>query len=346
MGVTDRLSKSVILIPMRTITAESVATALLRHVFSHHGLPRAIVSDRGPQFTSLFWALVCRQLAVMRRLSTAWHPETDGAQERSNQEIETYLRIFTSYLQDDWVSLLPVAQMALNNRTVSSIGLSPFFCTHGYHLELLEAPAKPESLGSTRSPATQAQLWLDKRRDATGFAQASLALAQETQERHANRGRQVAESFQVGDRVLLRLKNIRTNRPSKKLDWVAFPYRVTALVGSHAVRLNTPPGVHPVFHVSLIKRLQNNPLPSQSIQDTDPPAIETTDNRGDFVAGEYQVDKILSHRRRGRGFQVLVSWTGCPEPTWEPLTHLADTMALEAYEVDHQPPWSSSPTEG
>ena len=216
LGITDRLSKSQILIPLAEITAQSVADALFTHVIAHHGPSRAIVSDRGPQFTSLFWAIICQRLGTMRRLSTAFHPETDGAQERNNQEIETYLRAFTCFAQDDWSSLLPIAQIALNNRTSSSTGLSPFFITHGYHLELLEQPAgKP---GSPNSAATLAELWLDKRRNAIAFAQASLAAAQDTQERHANRGRQAAEAFQPGDKVLLRLKNIKTVRPSKKLD--------------------------------------------------------------------------------------------------------------------------------
>ena len=97
------------------------------------------------------------------------------------------------------------------------------------------------------------------------FAQASLGAAQEIQERHANRGRQAAEAFEPGDRVLLRLRHVKTNRPSKKLDWLALPYTVLRTVGSHAVQLNTPPGIHPVFHVQLLRRSGANPLPSQVV---------------------------------------------------------------------------------
>ena len=79
LGITDRLTKSVILILMKKTEAEDVADALLIHLFAHHGLPRAIVSDRGPQFVSLFWKAICRRLGIQRRLSTAFHPETDGA---------------------------------------------------------------------------------------------------------------------------------------------------------------------------------------------------------------------------------------------------------------------------
>ena len=301
LGITDRLSKSIILIPLSDILAPVVADAFLRHFICLHGPPRAIMSDRGPQFTGLFWRTVCQHLGISQRLSTAFHPETDGAQERSNQEVETYLRVYSTFAQDNWADLLPVAQLALNNRTASSTGMSPFFATHGYHVDLLGS-AILESEGSTISPATNARAWLDKQREAMAFAQASLGAAQEIQERHANRGRQAAEAFQPGDRVLLRLRHVKTNRPSKKLDWLALPYTVLRTVGSHAVQLNTPPGIHPVFHVQLLRRSGANPLPSQVVHWEEPPAVVPANSDIDHIASEFQVKRIIRHRKRGRGF--------------------------------------------
>ena len=137
-GVTDRLTKSQILILMTGQSAPDVARAVLANVFCHHGLPTAIVSDRAPQLARLFWGEVCRRLAIRRRLSTSFHPETDGAQERNNAKVEVYLRTFRRFSQEDWADLLPQAQMALNDRTATSTGVSPFFATHGYHQELIE----------------------------------------------------------------------------------------------------------------------------------------------------------------------------------------------------------------
>ena len=124
-----------------------------------------------------------------------------------------------------------------------------------------------------------------------------MAIAQETQERHANRCRQPAEAFKVEDRVYLRLKNVRTKQPCKKLDWIALSYRVQQLVGSHAVKLDTPRGIHPVFHVNLIRR-GGDPLPSQILQNTEPPAIDPDNADEDHAEGEYIVEKLLDHRNR------------------------------------------------
>jgi predicted aspartyl protease len=92
--VTDRLSKGVILEACQDMTAETVAELFVRRIYSQHGLPAAIVSDRGTQFTSLLWKRVCQLLNIVRRLSTAFHPETDGSTERMNQNVEKYVRTF------------------------------------------------------------------------------------------------------------------------------------------------------------------------------------------------------------------------------------------------------------
>ena len=143
MVITDRLSKSVIFEPMVGTSAEEVAQRLLEGVFRHHGLPTAIVSDRGPQFVSNFWRLVCDYLYITRRLSTAFHPQTDGSTERANQELEVFLRIFGVYEQDQWVKTLPAAMLALNNRRSASTGMSAFFLTHGFHHEVVQTAPEP-----------------------------------------------------------------------------------------------------------------------------------------------------------------------------------------------------------
>jgi hypothetical protein len=339
--ITDRLLKQPVFIPLSSITSDSVAQAFLTFIVANHGLPRAVVSDRGPQFTGLFWKTLCQLLGITRRLSTAFHPQTDGATERVNTELEVYLRIFCSFNQDDWDNLLPMAQLALSNRTSASTGFSPFFLSHGFHFEPIDTPIDPENAtGSEISPATRGRQWVQRLRECQDLAAAAIADAQETQEKYANRTRGSAEQFKIGDKVFLRLRNIATNRPSKKLDWISLPYRVTALVGSHAVRLNTPPEIHPVFHVDLIRRYLEDPLPSQIQSFPEPPAIQPQQASEDYITGEYIVEQIRNHRRRGRGWQVLVSWRGWAEPTWEPLSDLLDTEALEVYETTlSQVPW-------
>jgi transposase InsO family protein len=91
MVVTDRLSKDVILIPLPNLEVETVANAFLEQVVAYHGLPDYIVLDRKSQFLSNFWTTLCGKMGIKQRLSTAYHPQTDGSTERMNAAVEAYL---------------------------------------------------------------------------------------------------------------------------------------------------------------------------------------------------------------------------------------------------------------
>ena len=100
--VMDRLSKQSFSIPCtKEIDARGLAELYLRHVWCRQGFPDSIVSDRGPQFISSFWAEVCRILGIKVKLSTAFHPQTDGQTEIMNQYIDQRLRPFVNYYQNN-----------------------------------------------------------------------------------------------------------------------------------------------------------------------------------------------------------------------------------------------------
>src|SRR5450755_4113334 len=67
-------------------------------------------------------------------MSTNYHPQMDGQTEKLNQTLEQYLRHYVYYRQDDWVILLPTAQLAYNSISTSTTGISPFFANYGYNL--------------------------------------------------------------------------------------------------------------------------------------------------------------------------------------------------------------------
>ena len=228
--------------------------------------------------------------------------------------------------------------MALNSRASQSTGLSPFFMTHGYHQSIMDFTMLEEQ-GSSLSPAEQGRQLVERWRTSANMAKAAMAVAQETQERHSNTRRLVGDEFRPGDCVWLKLKHVKTTRPIKKLDWIVFPYRVLACIGTHAVQLDTPPGIHPVFHMSLVKKAAEDSLPSQLTIDNEPSMIFDTPKDPSSVAinsdGEYTIERILRHRRQGHGWRLLVKWLGWTEPTWEPLQQLQETMALDAYERLH-----------
>ena len=125
--IVDRLTKMVHYEPVKvTIDAPGLAEVIIDMVVRHHGLPDSIVSDRGSVFTSKFWSSLCFFLGIKRRLSTAFHPQTDGQTERQNSTMEAYLRAFVNFEQDDWARFLPMAEFAYNNAKNASTGHTPF----------------------------------------------------------------------------------------------------------------------------------------------------------------------------------------------------------------------------
>ncbi|MBW0479773.1 hypothetical protein O181_019488 [Austropuccinia psidii MF-1] len=130
--IVDRFSKMAVIIPtMSSITSLNLAHLFIKNIFSKHGLPSSIVSDRGPLLGSSFWTTLCQQLKISRDLSISYPPDTDGQKEWVNQILEQYIWIYVSYHQDDWNTCLPLASFAYNNSDHSSTKQSPFFTVYG-----------------------------------------------------------------------------------------------------------------------------------------------------------------------------------------------------------------------
>ena len=132
--IVDRLTKMVHYKPVKiTIDAPGRAEIIVDIVVRHHGLPDLIVTDRGSLFTLKFWSSLCYFLGIKRRLSIAFHPQTDSQTERQNSTMEAYLRAFVNFEQNDWARLLPMAEFAYNNAKNASTGHTPFELNCGYH---------------------------------------------------------------------------------------------------------------------------------------------------------------------------------------------------------------------
>ena len=132
--VVDRLSKQSIFIPTHdTITSPELAKLFLLHVFSKHGVPAHITSDRGTEFMSHFFRSLGKALDMRLHFTSSYHPEGDGQTECANQTLKQYLQSYCNYQQDNWSELLPLAEFTYNNAPSATTRVSPFFANKGYH---------------------------------------------------------------------------------------------------------------------------------------------------------------------------------------------------------------------
>ena len=115
-----------------TCTAEDIANVFITDVWRHYRLPRAVTSDRGPQFASASLRGLNKALDIRLRLSTAHHPQTDRLSQRAIQSLKQYLRIYCHDRQRRWANWLPLAEFAYNSSSHSVTKLSPVFAMYGF----------------------------------------------------------------------------------------------------------------------------------------------------------------------------------------------------------------------
>jgi len=115
--VDQGLMKGVILIPCnKMITSKQTGSLLLENLYKRFGLPDKIISDRGPQFALNSFKELLKILGIKSALSTAYHPQTNGTTEQTNQEIEAYLLIYCTSYPEVWPKALHLMEFTHNNR--------------------------------------------------------------------------------------------------------------------------------------------------------------------------------------------------------------------------------------
>lgn len=316
--IVCRYSKMAKFIPCtQDINAPELADVLCDEVISEYGTPKSIVSDRGSLFTSGYWATFCYELAIRRRLSTAFHPQTDGQTERMNQTMECYLRCYSNSEQDDWPMLLASAQYAVNNSRNETTKKTPFEVVYTFQPTMNKniEVRKPESTNEASKQKAEEIVEAQKQ------LRAAWEQAQSTIIASYNRKRKNI-TFREGDKVLLSAKNIRLRRASKKLsDRFLGPFVIERKVSNTAYRLKLPQKynrLHPVFHISLLQAYSQR-------EGCEPP--EAIDIEGEE---EWEVESILDAEGRGKKRTYLVKWKGWSSDydSWEPVEHLDNAKEI------------------
>ena len=259
-------------------TAYSTAELFRDHVWCQHGLPTTVVSDRGSVFASNFLGELYKLLGIKRKMSTAFHPQTDGQMERLNRKINQYLRTYVNDQQNDWDKWIKIAQFIWNNMVSEVTTDSPFGITWSYYPHMGMEPAE------TVAPAAKDfAVIFNKVVKASEKAKLSMKV-------QADKHRNPTLDYKVGQQVWLSTDNLHMlNRASKKLTekWIG-PYEVTR-VTPNAVKLKLPKTlrIHPVVNVSCVKPYLE-PLSSQPVSRPSPVQVSEECDE------EYEVDYIVA----------------------------------------------------
>ena len=331
---SERISKLVVLVPLKSesgasVTSKVVAQAYFDHVFCWFGVPKTLLSDRGPQFRSRFWHELWLLLGTTVKHSTPHTPHSHGDVERQNRVINELFRTLLqeqfSSLQASWEDYVKLIQFTMNTTVVSRTGMTPLFLFFGRHprvpatLHMPTTSLDPASLEFVESFRTRLQSARDQAR------QEQCKLLQTL-----NARRDPRQTFQVGGYAWL--KSDECPIPGDKhfrLPW-AGPYKVVALTPSTAT-LELPEHwrlLSNTFHFQKLlpfrERLGQIPAPKR--------------HSGVMVPcenGQQEVEKLLrqrwvgrrSHETGQRNCQYWVKWSGLPAG----FNSWVDARVLEAH---------------
>ena len=307
------------------ISAEDVAQVYVKEVFSRHGAPDKIISDRDTRFMSAFWQVFTAEQGIKTAASTAYHPQTDGQTERLNQTLEQYLRHYVNYAQNNWAALLPVAQFAYNATPQEGLGTSPFKANYGYEPKTSLTPRQAKKTSETAKERMEKLMQLHRN------LHESAKLVQERMKRYYDQKVSEGPDLKEGDKVYLLTKNFESKRPSKKLDHVKMgPFKIISKVTEVSYRLDLPlkMKIHPVHHIAMLEPAHGN---------HEPPVYEQDTYKG-REEDEWPVKKILQHDEVDGQLFYEVQWEGYEETTWEPEENLEHSMkkVQEYYQKLHQ----------
>jgi hypothetical protein len=200
--MTDHLHSNICIIPCKlNISASDFATLFFDHWYCENGLPLEIVSDRNKLFVSHFWKTLNSLTGVTLKISSAYHPTTDGSSERTNKTINQCLRYHVKQNQKGWARALPHIHFQLMNTINASTKYSPFQLRMGRSPRLLP-PLVPSSVPVEPSAINAADLILQLQ-DVLADAKDNLLLSKVTNAHFSNLSRSPDNIYKAGDLVML-----------------------------------------------------------------------------------------------------------------------------------------------
>jgi Integrase zinc binding domain/Chromo (CHRromatin Organisation MOdifier) domain len=328
--ITDHdVTKATVFIPCnKTIGTLNAAQLYTKHVFPYYRALKKIILDRDPRFTAQLAKELCHLLDIKQNISTAYHPQTDGQSECSNQWLEQYVRIYTNYQQTDWTAWLPLVQYVHNSWMSSTMKKMPFNLLMGYTPRL--------HISTSQSQIPEATNRRNQLLMACTMALMAIRNMQQMILKHVLRkkGQCHFHPFTVGQKVWLEGMNLKTSHPTKKFAPKHYgPFPITDVISPVVYCLTLPPSwkIHNVFHVTLLMPYKETEKHGPNFAELPPELIIDQE--------EYEVEQVLTLRMYGRWkkLQYLIRWKGYSHAhdSWVPATDVHAPDLVQAFHRDN-----------
>ncbi|KAL4310797.1 hypothetical protein GQ457_01G013250 [Hibiscus cannabinus] len=314
--IVDRFTKSAHFLPIRKdFSYQKMVELYIREIIRLHGVPKSIISERDSRFTSRFWKSLQTALGTRLKLSTAFHPQTDGQSERVIQVLEDMLRACVIEFHTSWEKSISLVEFAYNNSYQASIKMASFEALYG---RKCRTPLCWSELGESKTLGPEV---LRKMEEQVAIIHDRLKAAFDRQKAYADLKRRDIQ-YSVGEKAFLKVslwkKVFQFGKKGKLSPRLIGPFEVIEEVGPIAYRLALPlkfSKIHDVFHVSMLRKYRSDP--SHVLE---PDEVELNSN----LSYEEELVHILARevkRLRNKSVplvKVLLRSHKTEEATWEP----------------------------
>jgi len=197
--IMDRLTKCAHFLSInQKLSMDKLVELYVREAVRLHGVLASIVSDQDPRYTSRFWQSLQTTLGIQLRMSSAYHPQTDGQSERTIQSLEDLLRACVLDHLGSWSEVLPLVEFTYNNSYHSSIGMAPYEALYGRRCKT------PLCWNQDGEAVVLGPKFLQMTTDKVKIIKDRMRATQSQQKSYADKRRRPLE-FEAGDHVFLRV---------------------------------------------------------------------------------------------------------------------------------------------
>jgi transposase InsO family protein len=337
--VMDEYTKWPEVIPLKDQKSETIAEALVQHVFYRHGLPVVIHSDQAKNLgLSAIQANVCDLLGISRSFSSPYHPEGNGMVERFNRFLVAGLYCLMNREQDDWDRQVPALLFAYRTAIHATTGETPFFLNYGRDPRLPGDLLVNEIKLGTQSQKNYARTILEQQTKIQSQIHDLINLERHKMKERSDRDKKKKDvEFKVGDpddddiltadlvSIYYQEPHVVGNSTKFRSTW-SLPFRVIRKISSvnYEVQSLRDATVKKIVHVSRMRKFH----PWERISKSDPTHVDITSPLPGFEEGsnaperlfpceDFEISKILDQYVEGKRSWFLVEWVGYEQPSWE-----------------------------
>lgn len=249
----DDLTKFIETIPLPDQESETIARAFVHHIILKFSSPETILTDNGTNFVSKLFQNTCKILGIKRKLTTAYHQQTNGALERTHRTLKEFLRNYINNERNNWDETIQFGTYVFNTTPHTATSFSPYELLYGFKSRLPNAlKTKPQVVYNYDDYLFELKY---RMQNAHTIARESQIRRKEKSKIYYDKTTNV-ENFEEGDWVLLENSCIKGQGRKLQPLYVG-PYQIISCPSITNTEIRITKNKSKIVHNNLLKKFRH-----------------------------------------------------------------------------------------